>query len=287
MTINLKDKLIELCKMNEVELFNHMKTFLKKHGYNIMRPSSLSYIIAEAADIRKRLPVCLVAHLDTVFYYPPTDFFYDQDNEVLWSPQGLGTDDRAGVLMIKNLIERGFYPSIILTTEEEQGGIGARVLTENYPECPFKNIKFLIELDRKAYNDCIFYTCDNKEFKEYISNFGFKKAIGIFTDIRIIAPQWGIAAVNLSVGYQNEHSNGEYIVLSDFKNIEKKVADILSMSKEAPFFKYTEKSCIRICQLCQREIPFTEFTYRFKDSDGEIYRLCEDCAQQVRAWNRD
>lgn len=55
----------------------------------------------------------------------------------MWSPQLLGSDDRAGVYAIIQIIEAGYKPHVIFTTDEEIGAVGAQKLIEDFPECPF------------------------------------------------------------------------------------------------------------------------------------------------------
>ena len=71
--------------------------------------------------------------------------------------------------------------------------------------------KAIFQLDRRGSDECVFYDCDNPDFIKYVESFGFKEAYGSFSDISIIAPAWGVAAANLSVGYYLEHSNAEYL----------------------------------------------------------------------------
>ncbi len=71
------------------------------------------YIIAFGNE-----PIGLVAHLDTVHSVPVKDLFYDTQQGVMWSPQGIGADDRAGVYSILEIIGRGYRPTVILTTDE-------------------------------------------------------------------------------------------------------------------------------------------------------------------------
>ena len=108
------------------------------------------YIIAEGD-----LPVCLCAHIDTVFSHLPETFYYDQEKSVLWSPQGLGADDRAGNYAIIELLEKGHKPSIILTDEEEKGGLGAEALIKKFPECPFEDCRASIQFDRQGQQDAV------------------------------------------------------------------------------------------------------------------------------------
>lgn len=196
--------------------------------------STSDYIIAEG-DI----PVALVAHLDTVFNLKPIEFFYDAAKRVMWCPSGAGFDDRAGVAIILQILRDGYRPHIIFTAEEEIGGIGASKLADNYKNCPFKKCNMLIELDRQGHNEAVYYKCDNERFEKYITNFGFDTDIGSFSDISVIAPQWGIAAVNLSVGYVDEHSPVERLYLNWLENTIEKVENILKDNRQkSRFFKY-------------------------------------------------
>jgi putative aminopeptidase FrvX len=81
---------------------------------------------------------------------------------VIWSPDALGADDRAGVFAIIKILQSGLRPHIIFTTDEETGGYGAKALTSN--ACPFQDVRYFIELDRQGALDCVFYNCDNKHF---------------------------------------------------------------------------------------------------------------------------
>lgn len=191
------------------------------------------YIIAEGD-----LPICLLAHMDTVFKYPPKTFYYDQEQNVLWSPHGLGADDRAGIIIIMELIERGYRPHIILTDLEERGGIGAGYLISSYPECPFKECKALIQLDRQGHDDAVYYECGNEDYEKLITSYGFVTEIGSFSDISIIAPQWEIAAVNLSVGYEREHTYTETLNITWMNETINKVEWMLVECGEWSFYSY-------------------------------------------------
>ena len=174
-----------------------------------------------------KIPVMLVAHLDTVFHSPPKDIFYDKENNVIWSPDGLGADDRAGVYAILKIIScTKLRPYIAFTTDEEQGCIGATSLAIEYTP-PKNSIKYIIELDRRGSNDCVFYECGNQEFIKFIEGFGFVTALGSFSDIVELCPNWGVCGVNLSIGYVNEHSYIEMLYVNHMLNTIKKVISML------------------------------------------------------------
>ena len=53
------------------------------------------------------IPIALVAHMDTLFDKPVETLYYDQKKGVLWSPEGLGADDRAGIFSIIKILQSG------------------------------------------------------------------------------------------------------------------------------------------------------------------------------------
>lgn len=219
----------QLASLTQGSLKKVLASFLKKHYPKVL--NTKEYIIAEG-DI----PIALVAHMDTVFKAPPKEIFYDERHNVMWSPQGLGADDRAGVFAIIQIIRSGLRPHIIFTTDEELGAIGASKLA--LLDCPFKNLKYLIQLDRRGSNDCVFYDCDNQEFVNYVEKFGFVWNYGSFTDISELCPTWKIAGVNLSVGYRDEHSTSEILFVGQLLNTIEKVKKMLKDANNASVFEY-------------------------------------------------
>lgn len=185
------------------------------------------------------IPVALVAHLDTAFKKPPNRIFYDNVKNVMWSPEGLGADDRAGVYSIIQIIKSGLRPTIIFTTDEEKGGLGAERLVKDMPDPP-TDLKYIIELDRQGRFDCVFYRCDNPEFERYVEDFGFITNFGSFSDISIICPRWKVAGVNLSIGYVDEHSVSETLYISHMYNTINKVKDMLKNAETADHYDFIE-----------------------------------------------
>lgn len=220
-----------LVMSNQKRLKQTMEKYLSKHYDNVVATKDYVYAIGD-------IPIALVAHLDTVFTKPVQNLYYDQSKGVLWSPEGLGADDRAGIFAILMIIKSGLRPSIIFTTDEEKGGCGASALSEQV--CPFPNLKYMIELDRQGHDDCVFYDCNNREFIEYISNFGFRESWGTFSDISYLAPAWDVCATNLSVGYYDEHSKQEILFVDALFNTINKVKRML-MEEDIPDFIWTER----------------------------------------------
>lgn len=219
----------QLASLTQNSLKKVLSSFLKRHYPKVIETKE--YIYAEG-----EIPIALVAHMDTVFKKPPSEIFFDERHNVMFSPQGLGADDRAGVFAIIQIIRGGQKPHVIFTTDEEYGALGAMELSKL--DCPFTNLKYIIQLDRRGSDDCVFYDCDNEDFVEYIESFGFTWNYGSFTDISELCPSWKIAGVNLSVGYRDEHSETEVLFVGQLLATINKVKKMLNAASEAPVFKY-------------------------------------------------
>lgn len=259
--------------MTQEDLRKSLANILKKHYSNVI--ATKEYIMAEGT-----IPIALVAHLDTVFAYGKRQIYYDREQQVIWSPSGLGADDRAGVFAILRIIQDGYRPTIIFITDEELGCIGADRLALNYPEPPWP-INYIIELDRQGANDCVFYNCRNDEFETYIQEFGFVSDFGSFSDISVICPNWGIAGVNLSIGYINEHTLQETLHVKFWNRTIKKVEEMLSV-KSIPFFqyipRYIEHKYYSTCSGCSEHVdPFLMIPV-----DEEVF--CPECSLTKIDW---
>lgn len=215
------------------------------------------------------VPIWLVAHVDTVLRHRLDKVYYDAEEQVMFGSEGLGADDRAGVFAILHLLEKGYRPNIIFTDGEERGGIGAMALVKNFPKCPFKNVKYLIEIDRQGRDEFVTYDCANPEFDKYISSFGWQKKEGLFTDISIIAPQWGIAACNISAGYLNEHTLGERLHVNWLEETIDKLEKMIAVSGQASSFDYIEapkgswtaSTDLVKCGVCEKLEPIADIEW--------------------------
>lgn len=215
-----------LLRMKQSTLKKHVVKELCALGYDPV--ANDGYVFA-----RGEFPVLLVAHMDTVHLTPVKEVVYD--GPIISSPQGIGGDDRCGVYIILELLKE-FDCSVVFTEDEEIGCVGAKKFVENEDI----EVNYIIEFDRRGSNDCVFYSCDNPDFTNFVESTGFfKKALGSFSDICIIAPALGAAAVNLSCGYYSEHSVKETINLLEMNEIIEEAKILLDMECEA--FDYIEE----------------------------------------------
>ncbi len=186
------------------------------------------------------IPIAVAAHMDTVWETSVHhEVFYDERKNVMVNLQGGGYDDKVGIFLILKILQSSLKPHVIFCANEEVGSLGAEKLITDYPACPFDDCRFIIMLDRRGVVDCVFYDCENDDFEEYVEKFGFKTAFGSFTDICTLCPAWGMAGVNLSVGYENEHTPNEKLHVGPMFATLNKVKVILSQEdKDIKYFKY-------------------------------------------------
>jgi len=248
MKIRYNEFINTLCQ-NESSLAFNLYKKIKKAGYTNIEESFGRYIYAEG-----NIPVLITAHLDTVLPSPTRELiFYDKRRKVLWSPTGIGGDDRCGVFAIMEIINMGFMPHILFTHGEESGGTGAKAFIKDYPSL---SVNYIIEMDRHGSNHAVFYDCANESFIKYALSFGFVEKFGTFSDICILSPAYDVASVNFSVGFANEHSKHEHISII---SLEATISKVINMLEKTTADKYTYDMIIY------------NYKYSKQDVDGRNY----------------
>ena len=254
-------KMEEILKATQEELF---KMLCKKFE------GSCCFCKGGFIMVKGSAPVMLVAHLDTVHAETVKTICRSEDGNILMSPEGIGGDDRCGVFALTKIFEKSEEkPYLLFTCDEETGGEGAqyfcKIHSENKLPSELDKLKMIVEIDRRGSCDAVFYDCDNQDFEKYVTSKGFVKAQGSFSDICYIAPELGSAAVNLSSGYYNAHTQHEYINLQELQATVEKVLEMVkdSTAKDFPHFDFVEKIFYGLDR-------FNDFE-EFGDWDEEIY----------------
>ena len=219
-------------------------------------------------------PIMLIAHLDTVHKVCVKEICKTQNGNILMSPQGIGGDDRCGVFaLVKAYHAAKKKPWLLFTCDEEAGGIGANTFCIHHKEGKLPKgldeLKLLVEIDRKGEKDAVYY-------EKYITSKGFETQWGSFSDISIIAPELGTAAVNLSSGYYNAHTLHEYINRNHLDATIKKVGTMIADAAQEHFPKYAymEKDLSDFCKYPEWG-NFLHHTYRTKKIPREIRKEYE------------
>ena len=215
--------LYTLLKAREKQVRKICRKELTSYGYDVTVDDDFIYAPGT-------IPVLLMAHYDTVFKEPPR--YIRNKNGILSGKAGLGADDRAGIYSVLE-IAREHHVHVLFTGGEEIGCVGAEAFTRSgiQPE-----VNYIIELDRRGENDAVYYEGDSAEFEDFITSFGWETKTGSFTDICVVAPYIGAMAVNLSIGYQNEHRADETL---DTAVMNKNIARVKQML-DGEFFEWKE-----------------------------------------------
>lgn len=223
--------LVKIYKMSQKELKGYVAARL--HEAHRKFEAGDGYVFSKGT-----FPVLLVAHLDTVHKKLPSKILYDPETTIASAPEGIGGDDRNGVFSVLKVLER-FDCSVLFCEDEEIGGVGAEkfIKTETAKGLDFN---YIIEFDRMGDNDAVFYSCDNPEFTKFITKEFYEESWGTFSDISVLAPHFGCAAVNLSCGYYKAHTKDEYVVITEIMKSIEEACKILERTTEADKFEYIE-----------------------------------------------
>lgn len=184
--------------------------------------------------------VILVAHADTVWY----ERVSKNSNDILGSyglernslkrntthnpiivdgvvqstsDVGIGADDRSGIAILWLLKDMGH--SLLIVDGEERGMIGSSWIMSHNKDIADKinnEHSFAIQFDRRGSSDFKCYSVGSDEFRGYLQKetlYSEPERFS-FTDICTLCTK--VTGVNLSVGYYNEHTAREILVIKEW-----------------------------------------------------------------------
>lgn len=172
--------------------------------------------------------ILLSAHMDTVRGVMADKKILENNGVIIADKGALGADDRAGIAIIltvlRNLKKLNFngHIKVAFSREEEIGCVGAGRIDSKW----YEGTDLAIVVDRRGNRDivagCGMAFCSNEVgfFMEDVSkmlDMDWKCVEGGISDAMVFA-QEGINSINLSAGYMNEHTDREFVVLSDMKD---------------------------------------------------------------------
>ena len=235
-----KKRMYRVLKTNQYELlYRYLPDVMDSIGRKDYEISN------DCLFVHGNIPVMLCCHLDTVGNVHVKNIVSENGTLRNGENQLLGADDRCGVYGLIELSialgKKGIKPYLAFFTDEEIGLIGADNFIKKNPYNLY-DIKFCIELDRRGSDDCVFYEADYcEEFIQYVESKGFKHNSGSCSDISCIIETWKIPCVNLSIGYYNEHTPREYLVIDEMMSTINKVYDwLLNVENEKIDFQFIE-----------------------------------------------
>lgn len=254
-----KTNMIDLLKLTQSEL---LETIDKMYVPKYTKVRYTGGIIFLPKDVEKYPLVC--SHLDTINTHRNANRkLSDEDiliNGDMLSLQPnttfscLGGDDRCGVYIALELMARDMPYAFGFFLDEEIGGRGSDALADNIEL--LDNVTALVGLDRRGSDQLALYGYDNQELNEIFYKQGYKEAMGTFTDASNIAGFTDLACINLSIGYDHEHTPAETI------DMKATVSTLTIMSRSDVAEKLAAKKYLsEITNIATGDSIFVDITY--------------------------
>lgn len=212
--MNIKELLL---LNNQDELMDYIINFIRKSNKYHSVTDVNGGVLALPKGANKYPLICI--HLDTINTHKkaklkPDDLIIDGDIISLNTKAKavcLGGDDRAGVYIALQLIKAKKPFAFGFFRDEEAGCHGSSSLSSYINS--LGNVTAFIGLDRRGVDEVATYGYDNKELINIFESKGYIEAVGSVTDASNLSTlsDKGLACVNLSVGYYNEHTNKEIL----------------------------------------------------------------------------
>jgi len=224
------NKLIEVLEIqtetfNQFRMFSYLIRECVKNNYSYYVHEGNIYVTKGEADSYH----CIVSHMDSVHEIESnltaliigdniTGFNADTMEQI-----GIGGDDKVGVFMCLQMLEKFDNMKAVFFRDEECGCVGSNLADLSF----FDNCKFVLQCDRKGNGDLInnasgIELCSKyftKDIKNIMAQHGYKLANGFITDVmQLKSNGLQISACNISCGYFNPHMYNEYVNIFDVEN---------------------------------------------------------------------
>ena len=188
---------------------------------------------------------CVAAHIDTV--QPLRKVHIQQDGDVLKAEHrgrqvGFGADDKGGVFMCLELLQRFENIAVAFFAMEEHGCQGAKKADLAF----FAKLGYMLEFDCPS-RGLFSYTSSGVRLFENEGHFIFRalpvlQKHGVvqwqnhpYTDVMAVRNRTSLSCMNMSCGYYNWHSDHEYLRLSDTAASLEAAADLIGTLGECRY----------------------------------------------------
>lgn len=186
----------------------------------------------------------------------------------------LGGDDRAGVEIMLRLINDGCRDyDYLFCFDEEIGGVGSSKFADDYSES-LNNYGSFISLDRRGDDEVATYGYDNNNLVNVFTVLGYREVMGSFSDCCSLSSESDVACINLSVGYNNEHTSNEIQNLATIDT----TYNVLNMGEV--------KTALTKIKYKQESRP-TYYRDDWYDTDTPLPMLCECCGTHAPLYEID
>ncbi len=261
--------------MKEKKIRNYLKHKIVTRGATYQQDGIGNLLVTKG---KSDTYPCVVAHLDQVQMSHPKDFrtiIFDDTiigrSDKHKQQYGLGADDKNGIWIALNCLERFDNIKVAFFVGEEVGCVGSSQVDLDF----FKDCRFIIEPDRRGGSDLItmmsgIQVCSNEFIQDipYLE-YGYREEQGSFTDILTLLERGvGISCLNLSCGYYHPHTDSEITVLSELENCQRFVFDIIENCTKT--YPYEYKNPYALSDKEWLDMYYSEYVdeYNYNDWDS-------------------
>jgi putative aminopeptidase FrvX len=211
--------------------------------------SNLDYVVDEHGNIFVTKGVadhypCVVAHTDSVHRIVEMDILErEDDKDILYAVEkgskkrtGCGGDNKAGVYVCLELLERVEVLKAAFFVSEEYGCFGSILSDETF----FENVGYTLQFDAPE-NDWVTHYCNGvklfdeegdfyKTIQPILEDYMGDYSLGRhpYTDVSILGAFYDFSCINYSVGYYNMHSSLEYVSVGFVQQAKNIALEIIS-----------------------------------------------------------
>lgn len=221
---------------------------------------------------------CIVSHIDQVQTIHSKDFEAIETKDIIfgWSSnhkrmEGLGADDKNGIWICLKCLLKYDHIKAAFFVGEEIGCVGSEKADMDF----FNDCRFVIQCDRRGSDDLItsigYTEIASKEFigATDFAQFGYHLEEGMMTDVLQLKENGlSVAAVNMSCGYYQPHTDNEFTVKKDLFNCLHFVEHIIETCTQTFPHEYEYKSYYGYGGLGYYDGQYDDYYY-------EIYDLLE------------
>ena len=225
-----------------------LKRAIKARGGDVVQDKKGNLLVTKG---KANTYPCLAAHIDQVRNHThPKDFQVLQVDNILmgWSTKlkqqcGLGADDKNGVFICLNALEKYDNIKIAFFVDEEIGCCGSSAVDMSF----FDDCRFVIEPDRRDGYDFISCmsgvdVCSDDFIKASgFGDFGYKFDEGSVTDVLTLLERGlKISCLNLSCGYYHPHTDQEVTNIDELENCQNLVFHMIETMTDVYPFEYSD-----------------------------------------------
>lgn len=201
---------------------------------------------------------CFVSHMDTVHHVNERlEVYVNQEgnlqgrDSVDQSPLGVGGDDKCGVYLCLEMLDRLESVKVAFFVGEEFGMVGSK---EASPEF-FSNVKYAIQFDSPEGDTMSLTLRGNRLFDEE-SLFGetvtpllLERGITKwqhhpYTDVYQLITKFDFPCLNLAAGYHRYHTQHEYVVPDEVENTLQLALELVEVLKEETYVRIKSHSVV-------------------------------------------